>query len=151
MANYKLELPQETLRQFEMLTNNCDQMINELVVAGAEIVKSQIYKGMPAELKKYANAQTLRVTKPYKLTSYNATAVYIWFGGYKKDKNGKDNSKASDKGTALELIANMFEYGSKKRSYPKQPFLRKAFHKRDIERAMSKAEKQWINEGAEFK
>lgn len=151
MANFKLEIPQEQIREFELLTNNCDQMINELCVAGAEIVKQNIYKGMPAELKKYANAQTLRVTKPYKMTSYNATAVYVWFGGYKKDKNGKDNSRDSDKGTALELIANMFEYGSKKRKYPKHPFLRKAFHKRDIERAMMKAQKKWIKEGAEFK
>lgn len=151
MARFKMEIPAEQIREMELLTNNCETMISEMCMAGAEIVKSKIYQGMPAELKKYANAQTLNVTKSYVMQSTGARAVYIWLGGYKKDKNGKDNSKADDRGTALELIANMFEYGSKKRKYPKQPFLRKAFHKRDIERAMLKAQKRWIKEEADFK
>ena len=151
MARFKAEIPTELINQMEELTNNCDQMIDEMVTAGAEEVKNRIYQGMPAELKKYANAQTLHVTKSYIMSSTGARARYIWFGGYKKDKNGKDNSKDDDRGTPLELIANMFEYGSKKREYPKKPFLRKAFHKREIERAMMRAQKKWIKEDAQFK
>lgn len=151
MARFRMEIPAEQIREMELLTNNCDSMIEEMCFAGAEVAKEKIYRGMPAELKKYANSSTLHVTKSYIMKSDGARAVYIWFGGYKKDKNGKDNSKDADRGTALELIANMFEYGSKKRKYPKQPFLRKAFHKREIERAMEKAQKKWLKEEADFK
>ena len=165
MAKFELEIPKEVIWQFEDLTKNCDQMIDEMIKAGAEEVKSRIYQGMPAELKKYATARTLSTSKPYRMATKDAKAVYVWFGGYKKDLDGsvyrkkyagnysKENAKAyaQEAGTPLELIANMFEYGSKKRNYPKHPFLRKAFHKREIERAMLRAQKKWIKEDAEFK
>lgn len=165
MARFEMNIPTAIINEMENLTNNCDEMIKAMCMAGAEVAKQKIYMGMPAELKKYATPKTLNVTKSYIMQSTGARAVYVWFGGYKQDLNEtlwdakysggytKEKAKAFRKeaGTPLELIANMFEYGSKKRNYPKHPFLRKAFHKREIERAMLKAQKQWIKEDAEFK
>lgn len=149
MAHFKAVLPNEVFADVHALAGGCDEMINQMVIAGAEVVKENVYKRMPDGLKKYANSETLHVTKPYKMPKMGATACSIWFGGYKKEIDGKDHSKDDDHGTALELIANMFEYGSKHRNYPKQPFLRRSFHKREIERAMLKAQKKFIKEGSE--
>ena len=39
-------------------------------------------------------------------------------------------------------VANMFEYGSSKKNYPKHPFFRKSFKKEQIMQAMKEAQKK---------
>ena len=54
--------------------------------------------------------------------------------GYFKNENGKE--------TPAPLVANMFEYGSRKRKYPKHPFFRKSFKRAQIMKAMEDAQKK---------
>ena len=42
------------------------------------------------------------------------------------------------------LVANMFEYGSSTRKYPKQPFFRQSFNKGEIEKAMLRVQEKYI-------
>ena len=98
----------------------------------------------------HVEARALHTTRVYRTATDGGINCGVWFGGYMKDAT-KDVSKSGDKGTAIELVANMFEYGSKHREYPKHPFLRKSFHKREIERAMLKAQKKYITDGGDLK
>lgn len=150
MAHYRIELPTDVMHDFENLLNNSEQMIGEMVQAGAEVVLHNMREKMPPQLKKYATSYTLHTTRVYRTATDGGINCGVWFGGYMKDAT-KDVSKSGDKGTAIELVANMFEYGSKHRKYPKQPFLRKSFHKREIERAMLKAQKKYITDGGDLK
>ena len=61
------------------------------------------------------------------------------FVGYFTNEDGKQ--------TPAPLVANMFEYGSKDRKYPKHPFFRKSFRKAQIEKAMLDVQKKYIKEG----
>ena len=49
--------------------------------------------------------------------------------------------------TPAPLVANMFEYGSSKRKYPKQPFFRQSFNAAQITKAMLKVQEKYIKEG----
>jgi hypothetical protein len=42
------------------------------------------------------------------------------------------------------LVANMFEYGSSNRKYPKKPFFRQSFNKAQIEKAMLRVQEKYI-------
>lgn len=150
MAHYKIETPADVMREFEVLLNNSQNMIDDMVKAGAENVLDNIRKNMPPQLRKYATSHTLHLTRVYTTPSDGGRNCGVWFGGYMKDAT-RDTSKEADHGTAIELVANMFEYGSKERKYPKHPFLRKSFHKREIERAMLKAQRKYIEEGDNLK
>lgn len=143
MAHYYGNVPDELIRQFEILLNNSQQMIDEMVTAGAHVVMDNMKQRMPPELKKYVTPDTLQLTDVYTTPSNGARKCYIWFGGYAVNSKGKE--------FPIELVANMFEYGSKQREYPKHPFLRKCFHKREIERAMLKAQNKYIKEEGSLK
>ena len=58
--------------------------------------------------------------------------------GYFTNKDGKT--------TPAPLVANMFEYGSRSRKYPKKPFFRSSFNKSQIEKAMLKVQEKYIKE-----
>ena len=150
MAHYNIELPKDVMNEFETLLNNSEAMIGDMVKAGAEVVLHNVKANMPPQLKKYATSYTLHTTRVYRTATDGGINCGVWFGGYMGDTT-KDVSKSGDKGTAIELVANMFEYGSKHRKYPKHPFLRKSFHKREIERAMLKAQKAYIKEEGNLK
>lgn len=143
MAQYKIETPDAVMREFEALLKNSQNMIDDMVSAGADVVLENVRKNMPAQLRKHANSQTLHTTRVYTTPSDGGRNCGVWFGGYMQNSKGKK--------TPIELVANMFEYGSKEREYPKQPFLRKSFHKREIERAMLKAQAKYIEEGDNLK
>jgi hypothetical protein len=143
MAHYTLETPADVMREFDDLLKNSQHMIDDMVTAGAEVVLANVRQNMPAQLKKHATAQTLHLTRVYTTPSDDGRNCGVWFGGYMQNSKGKK--------TPIELVANMFEYGSKEREYPKHPFLRKSFHKREIERAMLKAQKKYIQEGDDMR
>lgn len=139
MAHFRADVPKEVMWQFETLLNNCDSMIDDMVKAGAEVVLENVRNRMPETLRKATvRPDTLHLTKVYTTPSDGGRNCGIWFGGYFVNEDGEE--------TPIELVANMFEYGSNQRKYPKHPFLRKSFHKREIERAMLKAQKKYIKE-----
>lgn len=143
MAHFRADLPTEVINQFELLLNNSQQMIDDMVKAGAQVVLENVKRRMPDQLRKLATPDNLHTTWVYTTPSDGGRNCGIWFGGYFINEKGEE--------TPIELVANMFEYGSKSREYPKQPFLRKSFHKREIERAMLKAQKKYIQEEGNLK
>ena len=76
----------------------------------------------------------LKITKTYKTPSDDGINTKVGFFGYFKNENGRL--------TPAPLVANVFEYGRSNLPFPKQPFMRKSFKKKEIEDAMLKAQKQ---------
>lgn len=140
MAHFTSELPVELMNQISALERDTTKMIDAMVEAGAEVAMSNLKKNAPDQLRKYTTPQYLSKTRVYTTPSNGARKCYIYFGGYFTNRKGQK--------TPLELVCNMFEYGSQKREYPKHPFLRKTFnHKREIEKAMLEAQSKFIKEG----
>lgn len=139
MAKYKLELPTELMQSFKYLDQNTEKMIGEMCQAGAEIVKEQAWMNMPQGLKKaVVNGNNLITSRIYKTPSDGGINCQCMIVGYFTNENGEK--------TPAPLVANMFEYGSDQRKYPKHPFFRKAFRKAQIEKAMLAVQKKYIKE-----
>ena len=139
MARYKLELPTELMKSFKYLDENTEKMIGEMCHAGAEIVKEQAWMNMPQSLKKaVVDGNNLITSRIYKTPSDDGINCQCMIVGYFTNENGQK--------TPAPLVANMFEYGSSSRKYPKHPFFRKAFRKAQIEKAMLAVQKKYIKE-----
>lgn len=139
MAKYKMELPTELMQTFKNLDANTEKMLGEMCQAGAEVVKENTWNNMPKGLKDAISVSDNLVTsRVYKTPSDDGINVQCMIVGYFKNEDGKQ--------TPAPLVANMFEYGSRKRKYPKHPFFRKSFRKAQIERAMMDVQKKYIKE-----
>ena len=139
MAKYKLELPTELMQYFKYLDQNTEKMLGEMCQAGAEIVKEQAWMNMPQGLKKaVVDGNNLITSRIYKTPSDDGINCQCMIVGYFTNENGQR--------TPAPLVANMFEYGSSQRKYPKHPFFRKAFRKAQIEKAMLNVQKKYIKE-----
>lgn len=139
MAKFKMELPTELMKTFQMLDDNTEKMLGEMCQAGADVVKTNTFMNMPPTLKKAINQTGNLVTsRIYKTPSDGGINVQCMIVGYFTNENGKQ--------TPAPLVANMFEYGSSKREYPKHPFFRKSFRKAQIEKAMLAVQQKYIKE-----
>lgn len=139
MARYRAELPDELIKLFTDLERDTEKMLGEMVTAGAEVVKGNVNANMPPELRKslISKGDAVRLSrKVYKTPSDDGINRQVMIDGYFINRYGKK--------TPAPLVANMFEYGSTKRDYPKKPFLRKSFRKSQIERAMLKVQEKYI-------
>ena len=139
MARFESGLPDELIKQFTMLEVNTDKMLGEMVKAGAEVAKANIKAKMPTALRNGLTDNNIILTKVYKTPSDDGINCQAMISGYFTNHNGEV--------TPAPLVANMFEYGSSRRKYPKQPFFRQSFNKGQIERAMLKVQKKYIKEG----
>lgn len=139
MAKYRMELPTELMQYFKYLDQNTEKMLGEMCHAGAEIVKEITWMNMPQGLKKSIVVdETLITSRIYKTPSDDGINCQCMIVGYFTNENGKK--------TPAPLVANMFEYGSPTRKYPKHPFFRKSFRKAMIEKAMMDVQKKYIKE-----
>lgn len=136
MAKFKSALPKDLIKEFEKLNINTDKMLGEMTKAGAETVHSNVKSNAPAEIKDSEIIDHLTVSKTYKTPSDGGINNKVLFSGYFINRNGKR--------TPVELVLNMFEYGSSKRNYPKKPFFRKSFRKKQIEEAMLRVQDKYI-------
>lgn len=136
MAKFNNALPTDLIKEFESLNINTEKMLGEMTKAGAETVYSNVKANAPAEIKDSDLMEHLRVSKTYKTPSDGGINNKVLFSGYFTNRNGKV--------TPVELVLNMFEYGSSKRNYPKKPFFRKSFRKKQIESAMLKVQDKYI-------
>ena len=140
MAKYKMELPTELMKTFQALDQNSEKMIGEMCQAGAEVVKENTWMNMPKGLRDSIGVgDNLITSRIYKTPSDDGINVQCMIVGYFTNENGKQ--------TPAPLVANMFEYGSHQRKYPKHPFFRKSFRKAQIEKAMLNVQKKYIKEG----
>lgn len=139
MAKYKLELPTELMQVFKNLDANTEKMLGEMCQVGAEVVKENTWTNMPKGLKDAISVSDNLVTsRVYKTPSDDGINVQCMIVGYFKNEDGKQ--------TPAPLVANMFEYGSRQRKYPKHPFFRKSFREAQIEKAMMDVQKKYIKE-----
>lgn len=139
MAKFVGGLPVELIKQFSTLEVNTDKMLGEMVQAGAEVAKSNIKAKMPPALRAGLTDNNIILTKVYKTPSDDGINCQAMISGYFTNRDGEI--------TPAPLVANMFEYGSSKRKYPKQPFFRQSFNAAQITKAMLKVQEKYIKEG----
>ena len=138
MAELVGELPEELIQVFKQLEIDTEKMISEMVKAGAETAQELAIGNMPKELYNsiWYSGDAVKLSKVYKTPSDDGINCQVMISGYFVNRNKKK--------TPAPLVANMFEYGSQSREYPKKPFFRKSFNKDVIERAMLNVQDQYI-------
>lgn len=136
MAQFKLELPNDILRDIEKLDRDTHKMLEEMTEAGAKVVLSNIKSSVPSSWYASNIMKCLKITRPYKTPSDDGVNTKVAFYGYFINRN-KERIPAP-------LVANVTEYGRSNSPYPKKPFLRRSFKKAQIERAMQEVQKKYI-------
>ena len=134
MAKFSLEIPSDIIKDIQRLEKNTDEIFGGMTQAGAKVVETQIRENAPQSIKHSEMMNCLKVTKVYKTPSDDGINTKIAFYGYFTDKGGRKK--------AAPLVANVFEYGRSTSEFPKQPFMRKSFKKKEIEEAMMRAQKE---------
>lgn len=162
MAKFDEELPNDLIKQFEELELNTEDMLSEMTLAGAKVVKDEIEKGAKRVFKNSSEIlKGLKITKFYKTSSDGAGNRKIAFYGYMPTKNGKTfkiskmlkgkkNNKKPYKetyeyeGVPIPLITRAREYGTSS-GEKKKPFVRPAFNKKSqIREAMLKVQEKYL-------
>lgn len=138
MAKFKIELPDDVLKDIEYIDKRYVHIFGGMVQKGAEIVLNNVKKNMPDGMKNSNIVNTLHLSSVYKTPSDDGINTKVMFNGYFVNENGIE--------TPAPLIANIFEYGRSNAPFPKQPFFRKSFNKKQITKAMLEAQKE-LSEG----
>lgn len=138
MAAFIGALPDDLIKMFETLEVDTTKMLGEMVTAGAEATQKNVSANMPKALcnSLFANGDTVTISRVYKTPSDDGINCQVRIDGYFINRNGVK--------TPAPLVANMFEYGSSSRDYPKQPFFRRSFNKKEIEKVMLKVQERYI-------
>lgn len=139
MAEFKAELPNDIIKQLDQLESNTDKMLEEMTKAGAAIVLKNIKVGVPHSWYSSNIMRCLKITKTYKTPSDDGVNTKVAFYGYFINENKKK--------VPAPLVANVTEYGRSNSPYPKKPFLRRAFKKAEIEKAMLAVQEKYLPKG----
>ena len=155
MAKFNLELPNDIIKEVQQINDNADAIFGGMVQAGAEVVAENIKSAAPIpELK-----SRVKISKTYKTPTDDGINAKVYVGGYIPFKgnrtsittHAKGKQYTNKKGVPAGFVAMMYEYGSSERSttdgenrgvFPKKPFVRKSFKRKQIEEAMLKAQKE---------
>ena len=135
MANFVGGMDKDLLKMFTDLELNTDEMLGEMVKAGAEVVKANVSAKMPKDFEKVAK-NNIKVTRVYKTPSDDGINCQVCISGYFVNRHKQV--------TPAPLVANLYEYGRSNAPYPKQPFFRASFNKNQIEQAMLKVQNKYI-------
>lgn len=138
MARFDASLPDDLIKLFEELEINTEQMLGEMVTAGAEVARANVWAKMPRAFADALSFNNVILTKVYKTPSDDGINCQAMISGYFKNEYGEE--------TPAPLVANMFEYGSSVKKYPRHPFFRSSFNKGQIEAAMLKVQEKYIKE-----
>jgi hypothetical protein len=136
MARFESLLPTELIKQFETLEINTEKMLGEMVEAGAEVAEKNIIAKIPRALYEGLGSDNIITSRVYKTPSDDGINCQAMIVGYFTNRDGET--------TPAPLVANMFEYGSSSRKYPKQPFFRQSFNKGEISKAMLRVQDKYI-------
>ncbi len=139
MARFNIELPNDIIKQFDSLDKNTTKMLEEMTEAGAKVVHENIKASVPQSWYASNIMKCLKMTRPYKTPSDDGVNVKVAFYGYFINENGRK--------TPAPLVANVTEYGRSNSPYPKKPFMRRAFNKSKIEKAMQAVQDKYIPRG----
>lgn len=138
MAKFEGSVSAEMIKVFESLRVNTDEMISEMVKAGAEVAQDNVRAKMPRALREglINSKEAVRLTKVYKTPSDDGINCQVMIDGYFYNRYGKK--------TPAPLVANLFEYGRSTSPYPKQPFFRSSFNKAQITKAMQRVQDKYF-------
>lgn len=138
MAAFVGGLPDDLIKMFTDLEKDTEQMISDMVTAGAAVVEANVNAKMPRDFKKVLNGNNVKITKVYKTPSDDGINCQVMITGYFINRHKQV--------TPAPLVANIFEYGRSGAPYPKRPFFRASFNASQIEQAMLDAQKKYIEE-----
>ena len=136
MARFKTELPNDIIKQVAGLEKNTDKMLSEMTEAGAKVVYDTIKTSVPSSWYSSNIMKCLKITKTYKTPSDDGVNTKVAFYGYFINRNGER--------IPAPLVANVTEYGRHNSPYPKKPFMRRAFNKGKINKAMQAVQDKYI-------
>lgn len=136
MASFQSELPNDLLKQFEELEVATPKMMDEMVLAGAEVSLNNVKQNMKRVFKDTTELEKcLYISKNYKTPSDDGTNRKVFVYGYFTDERGKK--------TPAPLVVLAREYGTKSGEL-KKPFFRKSFKKDEIDKAMTEVQEKFL-------
>lgn len=133
MAKLVIDIDDSVLKDISYIDKQFDHIFGGMTKAGAEVVYKNVISALPESLRRSGFSSHVKLSRVYKTPSDDGINTKVMITGYFMNKEGKK--------TPAPLVANMFEYGSDKRKYPKQPFFRKSFKRSQIMKAMEEAQK----------
>lgn len=133
MAKLVVDIDDSVLKDISYIDKQFDHIFGGMTKAGADVVYKNVISALPEALKSSGFSSHVKLSKVYRTPSDDGINTKVMITGYFMNKKGKK--------TPAPLVANMFEYGSDKRKYPKQPFFRKSFKRSQIMKAMEEAQK----------
>lgn len=133
MAKFVADIDDSVLKDISYIDKQFDHIFGGMTKAGADVVYNNVISSLPESLRSSGFSSHVKLSKVYKTPSDDGINTKVMITGYFINKDGRK--------TPAPLVANMFEYGSDKRKYPKQPFFRKSFKKSQIKKAMEEAQK----------
>lgn len=144
---FKMELPDEVIKEFEKINKNAEDIFGEMTKAGAEVVARNMQNYAPSTISSH-----VKVSKIYKTPSNGKINTKAYVSGYLpfSDPNrkyftrsgGSGKSYSTERGVPADFLAKLYEYGRSSAPFPKVPFLRKSFKNKEIEDAMLKAQEK---------
>lgn len=134
MAKIVADIDDSVLKDISYIDKQFDHIFGGMTQAGAEVVYKNVIANLPEALKSSGFTKNVKLSKVYRTPSDDGINTKVMITGYFKNREGKK--------TPAPLVANMFEYGSSKKKYPKHPFFRKSFKKSQIMKAMEEEQKK---------
>lgn len=132
MARFQKELPNDLIKVFEDLEENCEDIFGKMCKEGAKVAYNNVLANMKKVFKSTKSLEKgLKITKVYKTPSDDGINVKVAFYGYNDDN------------VPIPLIAQAREYGTSS-GEKKKPFFRKSFKKNEIEQAMQQVQDKYI-------
>ena len=134
MAKIVFDIDDSVQKDISYIDKDFERIFGGMTQEAAKVVMNNVKNSMPSALKKSLSSENVKISKVYKTPSDDGINTKVMITGYFTNEKGKK--------TPAPLVANMFEYGSSKRKYPKHPFFRKSFKKSQIMKAMEDAQKK---------
>lgn len=138
MAKFTADIDENVLKDISYIDKQFDHIFGGMTKAGADVVYKNVIANLPGSLSSSGFAKNVKLSCVYKTPSDDGINTKVMITGYFINKDGRK--------TPAPLVANMFEYGSSKKQYPKHPFFRKSFKKSQIMKAMEEEQKK-LSEG----
>lgn len=114
MAKIIVDIDDSVLKDISYIDKQFDHIFGGMTQAGAEVVYKNVISALPEVLKSSGFSSHVKLSRVYKTPSDDGINTKVMITGYFINKDGRK--------TPAPLVANMFEYGSSKKKYPKHPF-----------------------------
>ena len=121
MAKFTANIDDSVLKDISYIDKDFERIFGGMTQEAAKVVMNNVKNSMPSALKKSLSNDNVKISKIYKTPSDDGINTKVMITGYFTNEDGRK--------TPAPLVANMFEYGSSKRKYPKHTLLRKSFKK----------------------